>query len=83
MSKLDIEFNTKKEHTFWVIASRNYPEKIVTNNNGIQIYLDPDEAKLECDLKNAEIREGNDIKNDPYRVLRCECLTSEETNFEN
>lgn len=83
MSKLDNEFSTYKHHTFWVIASRNYPEKIVTNDKGIQIYLDPAEAEEVCMVKNMELWDSSKEPKPPktYRVLRCEADTIEETDF--
>ncbi len=80
MSKLDKEFNTKKEHTFWVITSRNCPGKFVISDTGQQIYLDPVDAKHACNKKNDDVRNCEDIKSDPYRVQRIKVATFQETD---
>lgn len=58
------------EHEFWVIGISHYPEKI-TSIKGIQIYLDPLDARTNCNIKNEEFQTKTGIMKSPYKVYNC------------
>ncbi len=81
--KLDQEFARIITHEFWVIGSRNYPEKFYTSPAGTQIFLDPIDAKTECDRRNAEFSTATGEENVRCcRVIRCIAQTVEETRWD-
>lgn len=83
INKLDEEFARIIQHEFWVIGSRNYPEKFYTSPDGTQIFLDPMEAKTECDRRNKDFSDATGEENSRCcRVLRCTAKTAEETRWE-